>query len=174
MSIKNLVLGLFLLGVTATPMAFAGSNGASGNGCAITQSGQTVTVTTALDSQGIVNELHGNVEAGTLITRNLTFNYNLSDVVDANCAYGLIDLGIANIVDTHNGPIQLNSISYTDGNSSTDLSNGSTVTLQQAGGKQTGTITMALEYEVKTPTKLAEAFDYTNSFDLVLKAGKTP
>lgn len=169
MNIKNLTLSSCLLSIAATPIVFAGNNGVSGNGCAIAHQGQTITVNTTLNGQEVVDQTHGIVEAGTKISRFMSFTYNLHDVADVNCASGLIDFGIANIVNKHDGPIRLNNIFYQDLHSKQDLTNGATVKFQQ----QTGVveITLNLEYEVIQPTKLVEAFSYSNSFDLVLKVG---
>ncbi|MBK8453418.1 MAG: hypothetical protein WAQ53_07555 [Thiofilum sp.] len=170
MKTKALASTLLLASLFSMNSAFAAS-GASGNGCALAKDGQTITVTASLD-QGVVNEYHGNLVAGDAITRKITFKYDFSSQIDASCAYGLMEIGLANRIDTSIGPIKFKSLSVTNYNGQVltkDLSSTGFVAL---GNSSSGTLTLGLEYLVVEPQKLAEAFSYVHSFDLQLRSKK--
>ena len=170
MKLKLLTSALLLASLISSGSVFAAS-GASGNGCAIAKDGQTINVTASLD-KGVIDEYHGNLVAGDVISRNVAFKYDFSKEVDATCAFGLIEMGLTNRTDTSTGPIKFKALAVTNDNGqvlATDLTSAGFVAL---GNDSSGTLTLKLEYVVIEPEKLAEAFSYLHSFDLELRSKK--
>ncbi|WMP19237.1 hypothetical protein [Thiothrix lacustris] len=166
----KLMTGVLLVGLMSSTQLYAAS-GAKGDGCALAKEGSSVNVT-ALLNKDVVNQYHGNLVAGDTITRTVNFAYDLDSQIDANCAYGLLELSLENRKDGASGPIELSHIYIKNDNGET-LADGLDKNQTAPLGKNSkGKVTLDLEYKVKEPDKLAETFSYENSFDLILTAKK--
>lgn len=171
----KLQLGLLLAGLTLNQLAFAGDAGVSGNGCAIAKDGAEINITNALTGAQIHNITHGNLVAGTIIPRTATFAYDLTDEIDTNCAFGLLELSLAERNHVTKGAITLQNIEIKDDKGrilTSDLSTNNKVTL---GNTRAGSITITTNYIITTPSGslLAQNFSYEDSFDLLLTTKKT-
>lgn len=161
---KLLVCGFLLAGVMTQPAFAVSPSGVEGNGCAISPAGQTMNITL---KGGIKNRNHGAVQAGTLITRTASFEYDVTSLTE-RCGVRHVQFEVFADRYSTTGPIQYIRSSIQDARSGKGLRN-STVTVADATRR--GRITLKSVYRVLDPRRLmAKKFSYDHTFKVRLKA----